>query len=310
MNCLKFFFITSLIFVTQIFSALSLENKIEVKVNNEIITSLDINKEIAYLKKFNPSLNNLEKNKIYMIGKNSLIREKIKKNELLKHINEIKLPQKEIDKIKKNMYINLGLSNENEFKDYLMNSGIKIKTVENKLSIEALWNELIYAKFSQNLKIDKIKLKEKAKKIVNKKIKKYLLSEIVFRISDKTKLNEKTDIINNSILNNGFENTALFYSVADSSGTGGKLGWIEENALPETLKKILFNLEKDQHTNPIFTSSGYLIIKINDIKYQKQNTNVDKIFNDLIEFNTNQQLNQYSNNYFKKISKDIEINEF
>ena len=310
MNYLKYFLATFILVIIQVLSSVSLENNIAVKVDNEIITTMDISNEIKYLKSLNPSLKDLEKEKIFIIGKNSLIREKIKKNELLKHLDEIKLPQNEIKQIKKNMYSKIGLNNEIEFKNYLTNSGIKIKMIENKLSIEALWNELIYAKFSPNLKIDKIKLKEEAKKIVNRKIKKYSLSEIVFRISNKSKLNEKSLKINESILSSGFDNTALFYSVADSSGVGGKLGWIEENGLPKSIRKILSNFKKGQHTDPIFTSSGYLIVKINDIKYEKQNTNIDKIFNDLIKFNTNQQLNQYSNNYFKKIKKNVEINEF
>ena len=59
-------------------SALSFENKIVLKIENEIITTIDISNETNYLKTLNPNLNNLDENKLMLIGKNSLIRQKIK----------------------------------------------------------------------------------------------------------------------------------------------------------------------------------------------------------------------------------------
>ena len=59
--------------VTQVFS---LENKIIVKVDNEIITSVDIINEVKYLKALNPNLSKLDKNKIYQIAKSSLFEKK------------------------------------------------------------------------------------------------------------------------------------------------------------------------------------------------------------------------------------------
>ena len=49
----------------------SLENKILFKVNNEIITSIDIINEIEYLGLINKNLNQLTKEKLFEIGKNS-----------------------------------------------------------------------------------------------------------------------------------------------------------------------------------------------------------------------------------------------
>ena len=66
-------------------STLSIENKIILKINNSIITNLDVVNEANYLQALNPNLQNLEKNKILEIEKNSLIREKIKEIEILKN---------------------------------------------------------------------------------------------------------------------------------------------------------------------------------------------------------------------------------
>ena len=77
---------TSILILTFFSSEFSkaLENKILIKLNNEIITTVDISNEINYLKVFNENINELENEKILNIAKNSIIRDKIKKIEILK----------------------------------------------------------------------------------------------------------------------------------------------------------------------------------------------------------------------------------
>ena len=287
----------------------SLENKIILKIDNEIITSLDIENEIKYLIALNPSIKNLDKEKIYSIGRNSLIREKIKKNEILKYMNELKIDQKFLDILIKNRYSKLNIETKKKFIDYLKINQVNISTIEDKISIEAIWNQLIYKKFSTKLKINKDDLKNKIKKTNNIKNKSYLLSEIYFKISDKTNLKKKYDEISSIILDSGFESAALTYSISDSSGIGGKLGWIKEDSLNKVIKENLSKLELNDITEPIFTPNGYLILKIKDIKFSKKKYDEEQELKNLINYETNQQLTQYSNNYFNKIKKNITINE-
>jgi len=49
-------------------------------------------------------------------------------------------------------------------------------------------------------------------------------------------LNDKFEIIKAAIKKNGFENTALIYSISETSKNGGDIGWISENSIN---KKIL-----------------------------------------------------------------------
>ena len=69
----------------------SANSKIEIKykVDNEIITNIDILNEKNYLIFLRPNLKNLTEGEILKISKNSLIREFIKKKELLR--NSIKM---------------------------------------------------------------------------------------------------------------------------------------------------------------------------------------------------------------------------
>ena len=183
----------------------AIENKIKLKVDNEIITSFDIDNEIRYLKALNPSLKDLDKDKIYLIGKNSIIREKIKKNELLKYTSNFKIDKKYLDEIIKSRYLGLNLKNKESFLDYLKKQQVDIQMVKNKISIEAIWNELIYSKFSSKVKIDREKLKITIQENDSKDIKSYLLSELLFKISDKDDLKEKYEQIKNEINKNGFK---------------------------------------------------------------------------------------------------------
>ena len=287
----------------------AIENKIIFKIENEIVTTLDLQNEIIYLGVLNPNIKSLNKENLNKIAKNSLIREKIKKNELLKYLDEIKLDQNFLNRLIRDRYSRLELNNKEEFLRYLNKNNININVIEEKISIEALWNQLIYQKFSSSVKIDEEKLKEQIEATLGSEIN-YLLSEIVFSVENKINLNEKYLEISNSIINNGFENTALKYSISDSLQLGGKLGWIKESSLNKKIIDNLKNLKKNDITKPIFTPNGYIILKIDDLKLTKKKYDKSKELESLIRSKTNQQLNQYSTIYFNKIKKNTNINEF
>ena len=205
----------------------SINNKIILKIDNKIITNLDVVAEVKYLKALNPNLKNLNKEKIFEVAKTSLIREKIKEIEILRE-KKLKVDEKYLNTIIENVYKNIGLSNENEFINYLKSQDVKIETVKIKLTNEAIWNQIIYRKFFSKVKIDKNKIKKEIE-ISESHVNSYLLYEIIFNVDDNNKFKETFEKIKNSIISNGFENTASIFSISDTSKTGGKLGWINEN---------------------------------------------------------------------------------
>lgn len=304
-------FLTYIILICIFFlnNAQTIENKIVLKIDNKIITSLDIDNEIRYLKVLNPNIKSLNEKESYKIGKNSLIREKIKQYEISKYVSDLKIEKKYLNQIIRTRYSKLNIKSKEEFLNYLKNYNIDISIIEKKITIEALWNQLIYSKFSNRIKIDKDEIREKVKNDNNQKLKSYLLSEIIFDLINDESLEDKYLIIKKSILDNGFENTALQYSISNTSDIGGKLGWINNNSLNKSIKDNLSKLKVKETTKPIFTSTGYLILKIEDIKFTKKDYDIEKQIKNLSNFQKNQQLNQYSNNYFNKIKKNFKINE-
>ncbi len=287
----------------------ALENKIVTIIDNEIITSIDIENEKNYLKALNPNIKNIDEERLNLISKNSLIREKIKENEILKYTDKIKLNEEFLNGLVEQRYSRLKLNNKKQFLNYIKQYDINIQTIEKKLSIEAIWNQLIYQKFSKNIKIDQNKLREEIKIKFSKEEKNFLLSEILFKINNKNNLKKKYTEIIKDIDKGNFESAALIHSVSDSSSLGGKLGWIKESSLNETINSALFSLKKGDVTKPIFTPNGYLILKIDEIEYIKKNYDEKSELDELIKLKTNQQLNQQSNIYFNKIKKNFSINE-
>ena len=301
---IKFIFLITF-FLNLVFGVFASENRIIYKINNEIITSFDITREFRYLSLINPKVTNLEKKEIFEISKNSIIREKIKKIEILKHVNEIKLDENYINELINQNYTKLGMDNIYDFEIKLNKIGFDLSEFEEKLSIEALWNRLIYEKYFSKVKINKKKLREQI--VSQKKQSLFNLSEIIFNIENKENYEEKLEMIKDEINTKGFENAALIHSISESKSLGGDLGWIEENTINKNLRSIIKNLKIGEFTEPQVIPGGFLILKLKDIKEENISMNIENELKKLIKLKTNQQLNQFSNIYFNKVKKDIKI---
>jgi len=306
----KILILISLTLTTLIHVANSYENKIILKIDREIVTSLDIKNEARYLSALNPKIMELDEDKIFDISKNSIIRENIKKIEILKNTKDIEVNNDFLEKIIESRFKSLGLNSKDEFIKYLEKFGTKIDTVAQKIAIEAMWNQLIFFKFSKNVKINKEKLKKDIEKNKNlTETRQFLLKEILFNIEENSNFDERYEQIKKSISETGFENAASIYSISDTAKVGGLLGWIDENSFNSKIKSALFGLKLNEYSKPIIITGGFLILQISDIKIIKKKLDIDKELEKIINAETNRQLNQFSNIYFNKIKKEVSINE-
>ena len=299
---LVFFYIT-------ITNALSLENKILIKVDNEIITTVDVLNESKYIKAMNKGLEDINENDLWKISINSITNEKIRMVEILNHIDQIKIKDENLKFVMESIYKKLGFEELEEFKNYLKLKNVEYEFLKKKVEIESLWNELVYAKYFDKVFIDKENLLKKIENENKEKIKSYLLSEIVFDITDDTSLDQKFKLIENEIKKSGFESAAFSYSISNSSKSGGNIGWVNEDTINQKLKNEIKKIELGQYTKPIVIPGGVLILKLEDIKEIKNEIDIDSKLNELIRYSTNEQLNQFSNIYFNKVKKNIKINE-
>ncbi len=296
-----------LYFFTSSNSVVSYENKILIKVNNEIITTIDLLNEIQYLTLFNQNYKKFNEEQIITLSKNSLIREKIKKIELKKNFKNINIDENYLNNIIEDYIKKFNLNSFQEFNEYLEENNLKFDTFKKKISIEILWNRLIYEKFNKSVKIDEQKIKDEI--LSQKKKQELLLSEILFNVENKENLKIKYKKIINEISQKNFEAAASFFSIADTSKNGGQIGWISVSALNKEIINNLQPIKKGKTTQPITVPGGFLILKINDIREVENKDSVQNQVKLITSQMINKQLNQHSIIYFNKIKKNITINE-
>tara|TARA_B100000287_G_scaffold324303_1_gene308384 strand:+ start:38 stop:976 length:939 start_codon:yes stop_codon:yes gene_type:complete len=284
---------------------------IKFKIDNEIITNIDLENEKNYLIALNNNLKNVSEKELKKLSKNSLIKEKIKTKELIKFFDLEKV-ETFGEKITKNYYEKIGISNKEDFKIYLSKFKLQYKEVKRKLTIEAMWNRLIYKKYNDKVNINKDKLKENLTNKIKdgpKEMIEYNLSEIVFSLKSNEEIEQKYISIQNNINKYGFKETASLISISDTASSGGNVGWIKKTHLSGKIVENLNSINVGNYTKPIQVNNAFLILKINETRKIEKNLNLDKEFEKLIIIEKNRQLNNFSIIHFNKIKKNIIISE-
>ena len=308
MNKKKFFFLIIIFFAS--FKVLFAE-KIIIKatVNDEIITNYDIKKEGRYLKILNPQLSQVDDKKVFKLAKQSLVNEIIKRKEIAKNL-KTDGDNPLIEEYFKDLYTRLNFKNKQDFENSLKSqNNYSPEDIKKKLQTEIMWNELIYLRFSPQVKINKQDLLNKINKMSNKQRKEYLLSEIVFQKKKDENLETLKKKISESILEIGFNNTANIFSISESAKLGGKIGWINENNLSEVIQKSIKNKKENEITDVILIGNNYLIIKIEEVRLKQISIDKDEELEKMVKFERNNQLNKFSRIYFNKAKMNYSINE-
>ena len=284
--------------------------KIEIlyKVENYPITNKDITKEINYLLMLNDKLKTIDKEELIQYATRSIIKEKVKKNEILKNF-EFGGNEEFIERQFKSLRNNLNL-NEIEFEGLLNSLDISKKYLEEKIEIELMWNRLIYTIYKDKVVINEDDIREKLKKDLESPsnfLNEYLLYEILFIPEQASDIESNKIKIEKSIQEIGFENTANILSEAPSAKLGGKIGWIQENQLTREIFNIIKNLEIGNYTNPISVPGGQLFLFLKDKRKTKLELNFEEEFKKIFNAEQNRQLDQYSSIYYKKTEINTKI---
>ena len=312
---IKVFTCASIIFLQFIIGVNSNEVKILYKVNDSIITNYDIIDEVNYLVSLNTNLTQLNKKQISLNAKNSLIREIIKKDEINKfyEVNyEEELKSEKINIIIKNFSEKIGFKSNQEFEDYLRIKNINIDDLKKKFIIERFWNQLIFDKYRNLVKIDKNKIENNLEELIknNSKILSFNLSEIIFLEKNREAIEKKTQEILASIENIGFKDTAVIHSISESSKLGGEIGWINQNQISKKIFLEIKDLEIGEFSKPIIASSGIIFLKVNDKKKIDAQIDKKKEMERLLSFERDRILNEYSIIYYKEIENKAYVEKF
>ncbi len=312
---IKVFICALIIFFQLIINVHSNEVKILYKVNDSIITNYDIFEEVNYLVSLNKSLTELNKKQLSSTAEKSLIREIIKKDEINKfyEVNyEEELESEKINIIIENFSEKIGFKSNQEFQDYLKIKNININDLKKKFIIERFWNQLIFDKYRNLVKIDKNKIENDLDELIkdNSKILSFNLSEIIFIEKNKEAIEKKSQEIMTSIENVGFKDAAVIHSISESSKLGGEIGWVNQNQIPKKIFLGIKDLEIGEFSKPITVSSGIIFLKVNDKRKVDAQIDKEKEMERLFSFERDRILNEYSIIYYKEIENKAYVEKF
>ena len=304
-----------IIYLIIIANSISNEIKILYKINDSIITNHDILEEINYLVSLNKNLSQLNNEQLSSNAERSLIREIIKRDEIKKfyEINYTEaLKSEKIDIIIKNFRENLGFDSSQKFEDYLKSRGINYNELKKKFVIEKLWNQLIFEKYRNFIKIDTEKIDNELEELIknNLEILSFNLSEIIFLEKNKDAIEKKTQEITTSIKKIGFKDAAVIHSISESSKLGGEIGWINENQMPQKIFLAIKDLEIGEFSKPIITPGGIILLKINNKKSVSVKVDKKKEMDRLISYERDRILNEYSIIYYKEAENKAYVEKF
>lgn len=306
---LKYLNVSLLILCLMFSKGITLENKIILKINDEIITSIDIFNEIENLKFFNKNLNQLDNEEIYKIAMQSITKYKIKKNEIYKFFENFDAQNKDyLNEVIENSYKNLGFQDVKTFRNELRNKKISFEDFKEKIQIDILWSQLIYSKYYNKIIIDEKKLKKQINSLLSETNSLLNLREIIFEVSGVEEIETKFNLIKNDIQKLGFEGAALKHSISNTSNNGGNLGWIDERSINKEILNELKKISIKSITKPLRIPSGFLILQKFDEREIQKEINEEEELKKLIDFEKNQQLNNFSNLYYNKVKKSVKIN--
>ncbi len=118
-------------FLLNNFSYSKINLQIIMKINDQIVTTYDLEKETSYLLALNPKLEEIDKNNLLELAKRSIIKEMIRKSEILK-FKELNLQNPQINNVLNNIIKNLNFSDQSQFENYLSNFNISIDDIKKK----------------------------------------------------------------------------------------------------------------------------------------------------------------------------------
>ena len=312
---IKVFICALIIFFQLIINVHSNEVKILYKINDSIITNYDVFEEVNYLVSLNKSLTQLNKKQLSSTAEKSLIREIIKKDEINKfyEINyKEEIESEKINIIIKNFSKKIGFKSVEEFQDYLKIKNININDLKKKFMIERFWNQLIFDKYRNLVKIDKNKIENDLEELIknNSKILSFNLSEIIFLEKNREAIEKKSEEIITSIEDIGFKDTAVIHSISESSKLGGEIGWINQNQISKKIFLAIKDLKIGEFSKPIIASSGIILLKVNDKKKVDAQIDKEKEMERLFSFEKDRILNEYSIIYYKEIENKAYVEKF
>jgi peptidyl-prolyl cis-trans isomerase SurA len=280
-----------------------IENKIIANVNNQVISTYELKdkiKTILFLS--NQSLSQKNINFAKMRAMKSLIDHKLK----LEEINRYKISIEESVDISKYLENIASKYNTNKegLRNIFNNNQIDFENYTHGIRVDFAWNNLIFSKYKEKVNLNEKEVEDELNKIIKnkKEVEEYKLSEIEILIDNIADNEKKIKEIYEQIELNGFNDTAVKFSVSSTSLEGGNLDWVNSKSLSNNVYNSVKILKIGEVTKPIIKTGNIIFLKLNDRRTSSiNNSNIINIRNQIINKKKNEMLSLYSNNYLSKL---------
>lgn len=275
------------------------ENFIIAKIGKKIITNFDVkNKIIGSLLISGEEINQKTIDNLKSQSLDNLIILKLKEIELEK-FDYI------IEKNRINTYL-AQLSNNNleELKKKFSNFNIDFEYLKKEIETELKWQKYIFQRYSKKIQINEKTIDNEVKKVLASNISddtEVNLSEILVYQNENIPNEEIIAKIKQEIRENGFEKTALKFSISNLSSEKGGLGWLNLNSLSEKIRNIVQAMSINEISEPIIEPNSILFLKMNAKRSVNKNIDKTRLKNSIIQRKQNEMFHLYSKSHLSKL---------
>ena len=277
----------------------AIENKIIVKVEEEIITTYELKNKILttlFLAGQNVTQKNIDDLKKKTLE--TLILNKLK-------ISELKKWNIESDKLRVNNYLNsISSNNIQNLMDSFKNNNLDFNLYKKEIETQMMWQELIYNLYNSKINIDENTINKELQIFLNKnsQVKEFKISEIEITSNINKKNEEIIKDVQDEISKIGFGNTAAKLSTSLTANQNGELGWINSNSLSEKIRNIILSMKIGEVSKPIIKQDVILFLKLQDIRnINTDKLNIEEMKKKLIDRKKNELYNLYSKSHLSKL---------
>ena len=237
-------------------------------VNDEVISRYDVQQRVQLIVStsgIKPTQENISRLETQALR--SLVNEKIQLQEAEKL--DVPSSEQEVGLMLERIANGSQMSGE-EILELINSQGVRPDTLLNQIRAELLWNKIVRGRYGSyvNVNDDEVSI------VYDRTIEsigrdQFEISEIFLGYED-SKEEEEANILANRLVEQlregaSFSAVAQQFSQSSTSGQGGYIGWVAEGQLNNEVINAIKNLDKDGISNPINSTGGYYIIRLNDI---------------------------------------------
>jgi len=284
-----------------------IKDKIFATVGDKVITRSDVINEIKTILILNNQVYSEDiKDKLDNAAIQSLTNRLIKKIEIEKYPN-LRFNKEDVSIELKNYASNLNMDIDS-FKQVFVTNEINYSSILERIETDLLWNSLVFIIYKSRLSVNLDEVNDQLSAFSEKKkIEEYLISEIVIKPVEESKIKSTLESLKEEIENKGFENVAIDKSISDTAIKGGNLGWVNENSISKDLKSKIVNTKIGEISEPFFLPKGILFFKVRDKRIVENTINLEEAKKSIVKAEKMKMLNMFSLSHFDKLRRSITI---